>query len=125
MMLNDFIKVSDITIESNKLKVDFVVSDNLKKFFNDNTFWVYYSEDISDTPKSIAVIPFVCNVLPIIWLTDSNLIIDDVDANFYYNIPYIKNGYINMYPMFNFGGQIIIQNKILLYSNYVFWKLKQ
>lgn len=111
-MDKSFIKVSQITIERNKLKVDFIVSDILKQYFKDSSFWAEYSENISNTPKSIAVIPFLCNVLPIIWVTDSNLIIDEVDADFYNNIDKIKNGYIEMYPMLKFGGDIIIERII-------------
>lgn len=106
------IRVSNITIEKNKLFVKFIVSDNLKIYFKEMSFWAEYSEDISDTPNSIAIIPFLCNVLPLVWVTDSDFVFDEIDATFYDNIHKIKKGYIEMYPMLKFGGNIIIRSTI-------------
>ena len=111
-MEKDFIKVSKITLESNHLKVDFTVSDNLNHYFKELFFWAEYSKDITNTPESIAVLPFVCNVLPIIWVTDSILIIDEIDEDFYDNLNAIKKGYKEMYPMLDFRGEITIENVI-------------
>lgn len=69
------------------LEVDYDITKDLEDFFNmDNKFKVEYGESIENVPKSIAVIPFVSNVLPIIWLTDSKLEIDELDKNYYDSI---------------------------------------
>lgn len=108
----NYIKVSNIIIDRNRLQVDFLVNDNLKRYFNDFSFWVEYTEDISTTPKSIGIIPFICNVLPIVWVTDSDLIINEIDSDFYDSISNIKKGYIEMYPMLEFGGNLSIQTSV-------------
>lgn len=105
-MENDFIKVSKITIDKNRLNVDFIVSDNLKIYFNEFSFWAAYSEDISNTPESIAVIPFICNVLPLVWRTGSILSLDNIDMDFFNNINKIKEGFLAMFPKLQFNGNI-------------------
>lgn len=61
-------------------------------------------------PKSILAIPFVCNVLPIIWLCNAQLIVPQLDQDFYNSIAEFKNGYINMYPNVKFAGKISVEN---------------
>lgn len=69
-------------------------------------FKAIYDIDISNVPLSIAVIPFVCNVLPIIWVQDTELIVDELDQQFYESIEKFKEGYIAMYPDMQFKGKV-------------------
>lgn len=73
---------------------------------------IEYSTDISSIPYSIAVIPFICNVLPIIWLFDAELIIDEVDKVFFESISEFKKGYEQMYPEFKFKGKISVSKYV-------------
>lgn len=110
--MKSFIKILDVSIEKKVLKIQFITSENLKKFFVCFSFQVDYSIDISDTPTSIAILPFVCNVLPIIWITDSELIINDIDEDFISNVLKIKEGYKEMYPMLDFRGCITTNKRV-------------
>ena len=68
------IVVNTVNIDKNKINIDYSVSDELEKYFNlKEQFFVEYEEDMSCVPKAIAVIPFIVNILPIIWLTDAVL----------------------------------------------------
>lgn len=100
--------VKSVIIEGRRIEVSYSVSKGLQQFFdtNDNVFWVEYSEDVYSTPTAIALVPFVCNVLPIIWLTDSLLELPEIDKAFYDSIPDIRRGYEGMYPRFAFRGKI-------------------
>lgn len=71
-------------------------------------FFVEYSENISRTPKDIAVIPFLCNVLPIAWVLDAEIVVPELDNDFYEHLPQIKHGYADMYPRINFGGRLTV-----------------
>ena len=102
------IKVSRIIKQNNVIIYDFQVSEGLKDFFSGKVFRVEYPENIENVPDSIAVIPFVCNVLPIVWLTDSKLVLDEIDQAFYECIPNVKNGYEAMFPESHFGGELIV-----------------
>ena len=86
--------IENVIVSKNRINIDFFVTDNLKQYFNPNeSFFIEYSEDISTTPKGIAIIPFVTNILPLIWLTNSELIIPELDHNFYKSILVIKISY--------------------------------
>ncbi len=54
----------------------------------------------------MAIIPFVCNILPILWITDSTLVVGQIDEDFYHSIPRIREGYAKMYPKVDFRGNI-------------------
>ena len=71
-------------------------------------FFCEYSEDVSNVPESIAVIPLIANILPIIWIYDSELYIEECDRTFVKSIETIKRGYCKMYPMIDFGGRVIV-----------------
>ncbi len=88
------------------IKYLFSVSEGLAHFFSGNDFIIDYPEEIEEVPEAVTAIPFVCNVLPIIWLTDSKLFVPELDEAFYNCIPELKKGYETMYPEAEFKGQI-------------------
>ena len=56
--------ITNVAVEKNIVKIDFKPSKNVQKYLNEkNHFFIEYNCDISKTPKSIAVIPFIANVL--------------------------------------------------------------
>lgn len=107
------IRINSIQINNNRIEVKFTVSPELSVYFNsdERLFWVKYSEDIDNIPAEIAVIPFVVNVLPIVWVTNSELVLESIDKSFYDSISRFKEGYIKMYPNISFKGKITV-NKI-------------
>lgn len=78
-----------------------------KKYFRlENKFFVEYGEDVSSTPPSVAIIPMLCNVLPMAWVLDAEIIIDELDKDFFDRIDEIKRGYIEMMPRLKFAGEL-------------------
>ena len=101
------IRVLQIQKKENVVTYNYEVSDDLQKYFVlNNPIFVRYTEGIYAVPESILIIPFVVNVLPIAWLTDSTIIVNEIDSAFYYSIDKIKSGYANMYPAFCFKGKV-------------------
>lgn len=109
------VEVLDIRTYKNQIKCEFRVGNQIKKFFKNNCFEIEYSEDIEDVPEGILIIPFLTNILPIVWITNSKIKINEIDKNFYLSIEKIKKGYIDMYPETKFLGEIIV-DKIIDYS---------
>lgn len=91
---------------------DFSVTEELKKYFSGAPFIIEYTENIESVPDAIAIIPFVCNVLPIIWLTDSSLVLYELDEAFYKCIPNVKKGYETMFPESEFKGEIKVDKVV-------------
>lgn len=104
-----YVKVLDIKKTDRQVEIFFCCSEELKIYFNTNKFSYESSEyDISKVPDDICIIPFITNVLPIIWLTDSELIIPSIDKTFFDCIDNFKKGYVNMYPDLSFKGKLSI-----------------
>lgn len=107
------IRVKEVAINDKMLEVDYDITKDLEEFFNiDNKFKVEYGEGIEDVPKSVAIIPFVSNVLPIIWLTDSKLEIEELDKNYYDSIQNTKEAFQKIYPNASFKGNIEVKKII-------------
>lgn len=102
----EWIKLRQVIKQVSKVEYEFSVTENIRKYFSDKPFWIEYPESIESVPDSILAVPFICNVLPIVWLTDSELIIPEIDEDFYNCIPNIKKGYETMYPEAEWKGNI-------------------
>lgn len=69
-------------------------------------FFCQYGTDISDVPASIAVIPFLCNVMPVAWLYDATVHVEEVDRDFAQSLGNVREGYAAVYPWLNFSGRL-------------------
>ena len=104
------ITLNSIDKIQNRISYNFSPSEDLKKYFTGTEFCIEYEINIESVPNSIAAIPFATVLLPIIWITDSTLVIPELDRDFYFCIPKIKEGYIDMYPEAEFKGIIQVQS---------------
>lgn len=105
--------VTSVECSPQRVCVKFKVRGPVKEYFIKNSsFFAEYSDDIVSSDKSLAVIPFLCNVLPIIWLTNTSLIVPEIDKSFLESVRDIKKGYMEMYPMLTFKGKIIAQDVV-------------
>lgn len=101
--------VDTVNVFEKRILFKYHLEGDWKNFLNVNTeFFIEYSEDISRTPKDIAVIPFLSNVLPIAWILNAEIVISELDNDFYEKLPQIKQGYVDMYPQIKFGGKLTV-----------------
>lgn len=112
--------------ETNIIHYDYVVEGAWAEAFNidgihgwfahasegEYKFFIQYEESIEDVPDSIAAIPFVSNILPILWLYDATLHIDEIDLDFFNSINAMRDAYQDMYPTETFAGRVI-PNKVI------------
>lgn len=106
------ITVRSVIVGTNRVEISYHVEGEIQKYFYEEkepVFWVEYSKAVEGIPLGIAVIPFVVNVLPIVWLSDATLEVDELDKAFHDNIIHFKKGYIDMYPMLDFKGNIQVK----------------
>ncbi|MCI5973089.1 MAG: polysaccharide pyruvyl transferase family protein, partial [Candidatus Methanomethylophilus alvus] len=128
-----FMKKNQIILKSckildNKIIYDYDVKGPWKKYYFDRgRYSIEYSEKINKIPNSIAILPFVYNILPLSWICDAEIIVDEIDDKAYQYMKYIKKSYMEMFPREKFNGTLtynkLINNKtennntsILLYS---------
>jgi len=109
------INVTGIIIQEERIEINYKVKGKIKKYFRENTYWMEFQENMIEIPYGISIIPFLGDILPLIWVTDTKLVIDEIDKTFYESIEDIKKGYIDMYPEMDFLGELQV-NKIIDYS---------
>ncbi|WP_430509944.1 peptidase [Gottfriedia solisilvae] len=103
------ITLNQIVIDDKKTDYFFSVSKDLQKYFKKtNHLFLEYNIDLAGIPNSILAIPFVANVIPLIWITDSTLMVSELDKNFYDCLNKIKAAYQTMFPNIEFKGEIVV-----------------
>lgn len=112
-----YIEVKDVLVRKNTVNIFFEVGEELKKYFKDNKLTITYTVNesylnLENVPISILVVPLICNILPIIWITDGVLYIEEIDEDFFKSINEFKKGYIEMYPQIHFQGDIKVKKII-------------
>lgn len=79
-------------------------------------YWEY-NQCVEDVPDSIAVVPFIANLLPMIFTFNVRLHVKEIDKSFLGCIAEYRKGYQEMIPMFSFSGEVIadaiVDNKYL------------
>ena len=104
----NYIELVAIQKTRNTLCYDFRYSEALAPYFTGREFTLTYPEDIEQVPDAVLSIPFAANTLQISWLADCELIIPQLDRDFYESIPNFLEGFKNMYPEANFAGKLTI-----------------
>lgn len=108
-----YVQLKNIEVRNNRVDYFFSVSEDLKKFFNDNLhMFIEYDEEIEDIPKSILVIPFISNVMPLMWITNSVLWIEEIDRQYYDSLSRVKSAYQDMYFNYKLGGVLVAANTV-------------
>lgn len=107
------ISLTRITVDKNKVDYYFSVSENLQKYFKESNHLFYeYNYDVSKIPKSILIIPFIANVMPLVWITDSCLQVDELDRTFYRCLSRIRTEYQRMFPNVKFKGRLKVNKTV-------------
>ena len=110
--MKNVLYLKEIKIIDNKFNCFLEYNGLWNKFIHENCFFAKYNVDITKVPNSIISIPVLCNLLPIMWINNLTIIVDELDSNFFNNIDNIKSGYEKMYPNIEFKGNLIV-NKIV------------
>lgn len=80
-----------IVVRNNRVDYYFSIKGDLQKYFKtSNHMFLEYNYDVSDIPLSILAIPFVANVVPLVWITNSTIVINELDKSFYICLNNIK-----------------------------------
>lgn len=110
--------IQSMHIDRNHLKIS--VNQNLKLRFLRDDFFAEYDEDIdlNALDSSLVTMPFVLNVLPIVWISNRDYSIDSMDEDLYHSLEKIKKVYERLYPKTSWTGNLIprklVKNKPLV-----------
>lgn len=110
------ISVNKVILNGNRIEYFIETTDVIKGAFNQPvSYWLEYNENVETVPESIAVIPLVCNLLPIVWVADAELYLPEIDEAYFKSIDDTKKAYADMYPNISFNGKVtcgkLVKNK--------------
>jgi len=101
------ITLDNIRTVNNKVFYEYTVTGSWDRCFKSMRMsCVEYDTDVGSVPSSVLAVPFVCNILPAVWLCDATLQLNSLDSDFVSRIDDLKSGYKKMYPMLDFKGKI-------------------
>lgn len=108
----------------NKIAYEYETSGKFSDLFADKRpFEIEYECDIEQVPDSVAVLPFAALVLPVCWLSDAVLYLDDIDEDFLKSIDDFKRGFVHMYPKLDFWGGVVVKKITKNRVDHVFRKM--
>ena len=104
------LEMKKITKKGNRIDYVYEMNGKWKEFLNEeNPMYIEYDFNIEEVPDSIAIVPFICNILPISWVFDLTIKINEIDKQFYECIPEVKKGYINMHKIIPMLGKLEVE----------------
>ena len=80
----DCLIIKKIIKKQNKIEYDYEANGKWKELLNmDEKMYIEYDMNIEKVPDSIATVPFLCNVLPISFVFNLGIFVDEIDKSFY------------------------------------------
>lgn len=110
--MENLLKVERVIKNGNLLSFDYKFNGKWKDCLMEESLTIEYDVDITDVPDSVLYVPLLCNILPISWIFDLNIEINELDKNFADSIEDIKKGYQEMYPNILMQGNLTIKKLI-------------
>ena len=107
--------IEHITFVNNgcSIQYQYTFSTDIKKYFNSRApYYVTYNLDVSTTPKSIAIIPLLANLMPIAWFAGFDVEVDVVDQVFFNSLISLKKEFNKYYPNKKFKGELIAKKLV-------------
>ena len=93
----------------NKNKIVVKADKSFSRQFIREDFFAEYdkSVDLTKLDESIVMIPFILNVVPIVWLFNESYSIDVMDRDLYYSLQKIKEVFRVFYPRYSWPGELV------------------
>lgn len=108
-------KLNSIHFEDSgkKISYDYSIDKPFSKYFNlDNAYYSKYDIDVSQTPKSIAIIPLLSNIMPISWFVGFDVYIEELDETFYNSLKELRSQFEKHHPEITHKGKLIFKKLV-------------
>jgi len=108
----DLIKSFEII---NKNRIVVKADEAFSKQFIKEDFFAEYDEsiDLTALDESIVTIPFILNIIPVVWLSNETYSIDVMDKDLYHSLQKIKEVLQMFYPHHAWAGELIPKRLII------------
>jgi hypothetical protein len=98
-------------LEDNTLACRVRISRDLRRYLRKSQFYIRYAQDIS-AEEGLLNIPGVALLLPLAWLTDSDLHVRCLDRTFVGAAEALQRSYQAMYPKMLFGTRLVVDEPV-------------
>jgi hypothetical protein len=109
------ISILNLKIKDNKITNHLKVSKELKRYIKTPEMFVEYDDQIY-ADESILNIPLIATILPLAWLTSSNIKVEKLDKTFKKSMDQLQNYFKEVYPLIPFNTKFhvkqLLENKI-------------
>lgn len=98
--------ITTIKVDKNNLRIG--VNEEFKKKYLTGDFFVEYEPDImlDHFDYSILSMPFVLNVVSIVWISGETYYVDEMDAELFDALERVKKVFATMYPKTSWHGEL-------------------
>ena len=99
--------IDSVTVNKNIIKI--TINEGFKKKYLTGDFFAEYDKDI-DLAKldySIQIMPFIMNVVSIVWISGRDYYIDSMDEELYASLEKVKEVFKRMYKKTSWNGRLI------------------
>lgn len=98
--------IEQMTVRENKLEI--IPHPEFKKNYLKGNFFAHYDSDINleRFDYSIQSMPFIMNVISIVWISGEIYYIDEMDAELYDSLERVKRVFKKMYPGTSWEGEL-------------------
>ena len=99
------------TLNGNKLVSTVDVPKNLRKYLLSSKLFVYYNTNLS-ADISILNIPLISTILPLSWLTRTDIHVEKLDKKYFESMNIIKNEFNRIFPRGRFTAKIKVDDLV-------------
>lgn len=96
-------------LKVSKNKIIVIPNKEFKRAYLTDNFFAEYETDIDMTSfdYSMHTMPFIMNVISIIWISGGTYYVDEMDAELYYSLQRVKKVFQLMYPRISWNGDLV------------------
>lgn len=103
----DGILLKNLDVQGSYVSYRFEARGKIKEYLNTDTFFIAYNQDMTSVPKSILTIPFVSSLIPLMWLTNTVMWVEELDRTFYDSIFKVQAAYQRLYYHYELKGNLV------------------
>jgi len=93
----------------NKNKIIVKANEQFSKQFVKEDFFAEYDEtiDLTKLDESIVTIPFILNIVPVVWFCNKKYSLEVMDEDLYYSLQKIREIFRLFYPQHTWAGELV------------------
>ncbi|WP_209122918.1 hypothetical protein [Alkalihalobacillus sp. BA299] len=100
------LNIENVKVIDNRVEVSYSCIGDIANYLTNDTFFVEYDCKVINVPLSVLAIPFLANVLPIVWASDTIVYCEEIDREFLTSMAIVKKSFQKMYPSLKMRGEI-------------------